>query len=60
MERLHQRIRHRAVAVGAGAMCQVDVTELVPGDVVLLDVGDIVPADLRLLECTASSATRRP
>jgi len=50
VERLHQRIRHRAVAVRGGAMCQVDVTDLVPGDVVLLDVGDIVPADLRLLE----------
>jgi P-type Mg2+ transporter len=50
VERLHQRIRHRAVAVRGGAMCQVDVTQLVPGDVVLLDVGDIVPADIRLLE----------
>ena len=50
VERLHSRIRHRAVAVRDGALCQVDVTELVPGDVVLLDVGDIVPADLRLLE----------
>lgn len=30
VERLHQRIRHRAVAVRDGAMRQVDVTELVP------------------------------
>jgi Mg2+-importing ATPase len=50
VERLQSRIRHRAVAVRGGALCQVDVTDLVPGDVVLLDVGDIVPADLRLLE----------
>ena len=50
VERLHSRIRHRAVAVRGGVLSQVDVTGLVPGDVVLLDVGDIVPADLRLVE----------
>src|SRR5262249_7147812 len=50
VERLHERIRHRAVAVRAGALRQVDVTELGPRHLVLLDVGDIVPADLRLLE----------
>jgi Mg2+-importing ATPase len=50
VERLQSRIRHRAVAVRGGALRQVDITELVPGDVVLLDVGDIVPADLRLVE----------
>jgi len=50
IERLHARIRHRTVAIRGGTLGQVDVTELVPGDVVLLDVGDIVPADLRLME----------
>jgi Mg2+-importing ATPase len=50
LERLHSRIKHHAVAVRGGELCRVDVTDLVPGDVVLLDVGDIVPADLRLLE----------
>ena len=50
VERLHSRIRHRAVVDRGGSLDQVDVTELVPGDIVLLDVGDIVPADLRLLE----------
>lgn len=32
-----------------GKLFAVDVTELVPGDVVALAVGDVVPADLRLL-----------
>jgi Mg2+-importing ATPase len=35
--------------VRGGDSAQVDVTELVPGDVVRLEVGDVVAADLRLL-----------
>jgi Mg2+-importing ATPase len=50
IEELHDQVRHRATAVRAGHPGSVDVTELVPGDVVLLSVGDVVPADLRLLE----------
>jgi P-type Mg2+ transporter len=50
VEALHAGIRHVAIAVRGGRAGPVDVTDLVPGDVVLLDVGDVVPADLRLLE----------
>jgi magnesium-transporting ATPase (P-type) len=39
-----------AVAVRGGRKRPVPVTELVPGDVVLLEAGDKVPADVRLLE----------
>jgi P-type Ca2+ transporter type 2C len=35
-----------------GAAAEIDATELVPGDVVLLTAGDRVPADGRLLEAT--------
>jgi P-type Mg2+ transporter len=49
VEALHRRIRHRAVTIRDGRRVTVDVTGLVPGDIVLLDVGDVVPADLRLL-----------
>ena len=35
---------------GTGASGNIDVTQLVPGDVVALRIGDIVPADIRLLE----------
>ncbi|WP_254710390.1 HAD-IC family P-type ATPase, partial [Streptomyces lunaelactis] len=50
---LHSRVRHTAVVVRDGAATEVDVTELVPGDVVRLTLGQVVPADLRLLACTA-------
>ncbi len=50
VEALHASIRHQALAVRGGQPAPVDVTELVPGDVVLLRTGDLVPADLRLLD----------
>ena len=62
VEELHARIRRQAVVERGGRLRQVDVTELVPGDIVLLRVGDIVPADVRLinasgLECDESILT---
>lgn len=51
-EALHSQIRHTTVAVRDGRAVSVDVTALVPGDLVELHLGDIVPADLRLLEVT--------
>jgi Mg2+-importing ATPase len=50
VEALHDRIRHTALTIRDGRPVAIDVTELVPGDVVRLGVGDVVPADLRLLE----------
>src|SRR5690606_27076986 len=32
---------------------EVDTTELVPGDIILLEAGDIVPADARLIDVNA-------
>ena len=53
---LHSSIRHTAVTERGGHQSAVDVTHLVPGDVVHLDVGEVVPADLRLLEANALEA----
>ncbi|MGD0948380.1 MAG: magnesium-translocating P-type ATPase [Candidatus Binatia bacterium] len=49
---LHSQIRHKTVALRDGRAVSIDVTELVPGDVVRLALGDVVPADLRLLEAS--------
>ncbi|NUK02722.1 magnesium-translocating P-type ATPase [Streptomyces lunaelactis] len=51
-EALHGQISHQAVVIRGGRVTAVEVTALVPGDVVKLRLGDIVPADLRLLEVT--------
>ncbi|WP_431218963.1 magnesium-translocating P-type ATPase [Leifsonia xyli] len=47
---LHDRLRHTVVVVRGGARRAIDVTDLVPGDVVAVSVGTVVPADLRLIE----------
>jgi len=62
VEELHSQLRHKAVTLRDGKPVSVDVTALVPGDVVQLSVGDVVPADLRLLradglECDESVLT---
>ncbi len=51
-EALHSQITHRCVVIRGGCPVSVDVTALVPGDVVELRLGDVVPADMRLLEVT--------
>ena len=50
VEALHSQIRHTALVIRDGVPTRVDVTALVPGDLLQLSVGDIVPADIRLLE----------
>ena len=48
-EALHSRVTHRAAVQRGGTTRDVDVTALVPGDVVHLSLGAIIPADIRLL-----------
>jgi P-type Mg2+ transporter len=62
VEELHSQLRHTALVVRDGKAAAIDVTTLVPGDVVELGVGDVVPADVRLLraddlECDESVLT---
>ena len=56
---LHALVRHTAVVRRDGRFVRVDVTDLVPGDVIRLALGEAVPADVRLidgnsLECNES------
>ena len=56
---LHSGVRHTAVVRRDGHFSRVDVTVLVPGDVIRLALGEVVPADVRLidvngLECNES------
>ncbi|WP_280828243.1 magnesium-translocating P-type ATPase [Mycobacterium sp. OTB74] len=47
---LHSRMRHTAVVLRDGQFVTLDVTMLVPGDIIRLTLGEAVPADLRLIE----------
>ena len=49
MSTLRSRISQNATVQRNGAIEQIPVTELVPGDVVTLNLGALVPADVRLL-----------
>jgi Mg2+-importing ATPase len=62
VEALHSSIRHRALVVRDGRPLAVDVTAIVPGDIVQLRTGDLVPSDIRLvsvreLECDEAVLT---
>jgi P-type Mg2+ transporter len=65
IEALHSSIRHRCLVVRDGHAIAVDVTAIVPGDIVQLRTGDLVPADMRLvgvreLECDEAVLTGEP
>ena len=49
---LHGRVHHNALVRRDSKFVTVDVTDLVPGDVIRLSLGEAVPADVRLLDVT--------
>lgn len=51
-EALHSQLRLRALVRRGGSWQPVDVTELVPGDLVRLELGTVVPADVRITAAT--------
>lgn len=50
IEALQKMSSPKAKIVRDGKRVEIDSTELVPGDYVILETGDIVPADLRLVD----------
>ncbi len=55
VEALKKLLAFNAKVVRDGASHQVDVSELVPGDIVVLEEGEKVPADIRLLDVSSLS-----
>ncbi len=49
VESLGKRVQSRTFVLRDGAETEVRISEIVPGDIVLLQAGSIVPADLRLI-----------
>ncbi|MGI6074156.1 MAG: calcium-translocating P-type ATPase, PMCA-type [Fermentimonas sp.] len=50
LDALNKMSSPRTKVVRDGQTEEVDSTEIVPGDIVVLDTGDIIPADMRLVE----------
>ncbi|MDA8141381.1 MAG: magnesium-translocating P-type ATPase [Desulfobacteraceae bacterium] len=49
VETLGKRVQSRTFVLRDGAELEVRISEIVPGDIVLLQAGSIIPADLRLI-----------
>ena len=49
VDSLGKRVQSRTFVIRDGAETEVRISEIVPGDIVLLQAGSIVPADLRLI-----------
>jgi len=49
VESLGKRVQSRTLALRDGRETEIKISEIVPGDIVILQAGSIIPADLRLL-----------
>ena len=49
VETLGKRVQSRALVFRDGKEIEIKITDVVPGDIVLLQAGSIIPADVRLL-----------
>jgi Mg2+-importing ATPase len=51
VEKLSEMVRATATVYRNGKPMEVDIKEIVPGDIVDLSAGDMIPADLRIISC---------
>jgi Mg2+-importing ATPase len=51
VEKLSEMVRATATVYRNGKPIEVDIKEIVPGDIVDLSAGDMIPADLRIISC---------
>ena len=56
LEALRKMVVLRSVVIRGGKETQIESSQLVPGDVIILEEGSRVPADLRLIEATSLAA----
>jgi len=49
VESLGKRVQSRIIVLRDGAEIEIKISEIVPGDIVVLHAGSIIPADLRLI-----------
>jgi Ca2+-transporting ATPase len=51
IEMLQKMSTPKAKVIREGKEIEIDATEIVPGDLILIEPGDIVPADAKLIDC---------
>jgi len=51
MASLRKILSPKAKVLRAGQVQKIDVTQLVPGDIIMVEAGDRVPADARIISC---------
>lgn len=60
LQAINKLIPKKAKVIRGGQLTQVDVSDVVPGDIVLIEEGDDVPADIRLVSAFEFSVNNSP
>jgi len=49
VEKLHAMVQTNCLVLRDGKECEINIAEIVPGDIIILQAGALIPADLRLI-----------